>query len=137
MPAYLTTDARDLIRKLLKRQVSARLGSGPTDALLIKQHRFFEAVPWNAVLHRNMEPPFKPSLVCYFTFSTISLCLTWLFKNSSFINDNFLHQLTLKCLQRSNAIKDIFDNWFFEFKCAWVIRKSTFYILHGLKCVIF
>ena len=31
LPPYLTTDARDLIRKFLKRQVSQRLGNGPLD----------------------------------------------------------------------------------------------------------
>ncbi|XP_025836202.1 ribosomal protein S6 kinase beta-1-like isoform X1 [Agrilus planipennis] len=62
LPQYLTADARDLIRKLLKRQVLARLGSSPGDADGIKQHQFFKHINWNDVLTRKLEPPFKPSL---------------------------------------------------------------------------
>ena len=36
LPPYLTPDARDLIRKFLKRQVNQRPGAGPTDADSIK-----------------------------------------------------------------------------------------------------
>ncbi len=42
LPPYLTPDARDLIRKFLKRQVSQRLGAGVTDATPIKQHPYFK-----------------------------------------------------------------------------------------------
>ncbi|XP_011506562.1 PREDICTED: ribosomal protein S6 kinase beta-1-like [Ceratosolen solmsi marchali] len=62
LPQYLTPDARDLIRKLLKRQVSQRLGSTSTDAEQIKGHQFFELIDWNDVISRKLEPPFKPKL---------------------------------------------------------------------------
>ena len=42
LPPYLTPDARDLIRKFLKRQVNQRLGAGPTDADSIKTHPYFK-----------------------------------------------------------------------------------------------
>ncbi len=63
LPAYLTPDARDLIRKLMKRQVSQRLGSGSNDAVPIKSHQFFKLVNWEDVLARRLEPPIKPLLV--------------------------------------------------------------------------
>lgn len=63
LPPYLTPDARDLIRKLLKRQVSARLGSGPEDAEALKHHPFFRLMNWPEVVARKLEPPFKPALV--------------------------------------------------------------------------
>ena len=63
LPMYLTADARDLIRKLLKRQVKQRLGSGPTDAEQIKNHKFFEKINWNDVICRRTDPPFTPTLV--------------------------------------------------------------------------
>ncbi len=47
LPPYLTPDARDLIRKFLKRQVSQRLGAGATDADTIKQHPYFR---WGRIL---------------------------------------------------------------------------------------
>lgn len=62
LPPYLTPDARDLIRKFLKRQVSGRLGSGPADADAIKAHLFFKHMDWADVINRKLEPPFKPAL---------------------------------------------------------------------------
>ena len=44
LPPYLTPDARDLIRKFLKRQVNQRLGAGPTDADSIKTHPYFKVI---------------------------------------------------------------------------------------------
>lgn len=66
LPPYLTADARDLVRKLLKRQVSARLGAPPGDAQDVKQHQFFKHICWDDVLSRKLEPPFKPSLVSFY-----------------------------------------------------------------------
>lgn len=63
LPAYLTPDARDLIRRLMKRQVSQRLGSGPSDGEAIRAHPFFKHVNWEDVLARRLEPPIKPLLV--------------------------------------------------------------------------
>lgn len=62
LPPYLTPDARDLIRKLLKRQVSQRLGSGLDDAEPIKRHLFFRHTNWADVSAQRIEPPFKPVL---------------------------------------------------------------------------
>ncbi|XP_043213337.1 ribosomal protein S6 kinase beta-1-like [Amphibalanus amphitrite] len=62
LPPYLTADARDLVRKLLKRQEKQRLGSGPEDADPIKTHPFFKNTNWADVANRQLEPPFKPSL---------------------------------------------------------------------------
>ncbi|KAF3422449.1 hypothetical protein E2986_03683 [Frieseomelitta varia] len=62
LPLYLTSDAKDLIRKLLKRQVMQRLGSGPEDAEQIMNHNFFKHINWQDVISRKLEPPFKPSL---------------------------------------------------------------------------
>ncbi|KFM66159.1 Ribosomal protein S6 kinase beta-1, partial [Stegodyphus mimosarum] len=62
-PHYVTSDSRDLIRKLLRRPVNQRLGSGPEDAEAIKCHPFFRHINWDDVLARRVEPPFKPPLV--------------------------------------------------------------------------
>ena len=51
LPPYLTPDARDLIRKFLKRQVNQRLGAGPTDADSIKTHPYFK------VSHNSIAAP--------------------------------------------------------------------------------
>lgn len=62
LPAYLTPDARDLIRRLMKRQVSQRLGSGPGDGVDVRSHPFFKNVNWKDVFERRLEPPIKPLL---------------------------------------------------------------------------
>lgn len=62
IPAYLTPDARDLVRRLMKRQVSQRLGSDASDGRAIRAHPFFKFVNWDDVLARRLEPPIKPVL---------------------------------------------------------------------------
>jgi len=62
LPPYLTPDARDLIRRLLKRQISQRLGSGHADADPIKAHPFFKHINWADVIARKLDPPFRPVL---------------------------------------------------------------------------
>lgn len=62
MPPYLTSEARGLLKKLLKKNVHERIGSGPDDALPVKAHPFFRHVNWNDVLAKKLEPPFKPIL---------------------------------------------------------------------------
>lgn len=49
----------------MKRTVAHRLGSGATDAAAIRGHVFFKNVNWDDVIHRRLEPPIKPILVCY------------------------------------------------------------------------
>merc|ERR1719282_1100135 len=59
---YLTPDAKDILKKLLNRNVEKRLGHGDRDALAVKEHRFFTGVKWNEVLERKQAPPFMPQL---------------------------------------------------------------------------
>lgn len=59
LPPYLTPDAKDLLRRLLRRQVAQRLGAGPGDAEEIKSHPFFKNCVWDRVLRRCTEPPYK------------------------------------------------------------------------------
>lgn len=62
IPGYLTPDSRDLIRRLMKRQVAQRLGSGPTDGQAVRAHPFFKNVNWEDVVKRRLDPPIKPVL---------------------------------------------------------------------------
>ncbi|XP_051541960.1 ribosomal protein S6 kinase beta-1 isoform X1 [Myxocyprinus asiaticus] len=61
-PPYLTQEARDLLKRLLKRNASVRLGAGPGDAVDIQAHSFFRHVNWDDLLAFKVEPPFKPFL---------------------------------------------------------------------------
>lgn len=65
LPPYLSPDARDLIKKLLKRHVQSRLGAGADDADPIKVHPFFRNLIWEDVYGRKLDPPFKPNIVSY------------------------------------------------------------------------
>ena len=62
LPPYLTHEARDILRRLLKKQASSRLGAGLDDATHIKSHAFFRQVNWEQAVRRGLEPPFRPSI---------------------------------------------------------------------------
>uniref|UniRef100_A0A8B9HD25 non-specific serine/threonine protein kinase n=1 Tax=Astyanax mexicanus TaxID=7994 RepID=A0A8B9HD25_ASTMX len=62
LPPYLTQEARDLLKRLLKRSASSRLGAGPGDATEVQTHPFFRHINWDDLLARKVEPPFKPFL---------------------------------------------------------------------------
>ncbi|KAF9097264.1 serine/threonine protein kinase psk1 [Mortierella sp. AD031] len=62
LPYYLSSDAKDLLGKLLKRTPSARLGFGPKGIENIKSHRFFRKINWKLLALRELEPPIVPFL---------------------------------------------------------------------------
>ncbi|CAM9275145.1 unnamed protein product, partial [Lampetra planeri] len=62
LPPYLTQEARDLLKRLLKRNASSRLGAGAGDATEVQAHPFFRHIIWEDLLARKVEPPFKPFL---------------------------------------------------------------------------
>uniref|UniRef100_A0A8C5HWA7 Ribosomal protein S6 kinase n=1 Tax=Gouania willdenowi TaxID=441366 RepID=A0A8C5HWA7_GOUWI len=62
LPPYLTQEARDLLKRLLKRNASSRLGAGVGDATEVQAHPFFRHINWEDLLARKVEPPFKPFL---------------------------------------------------------------------------
>jgi len=62
LPPYLTNEARGLLKRLLRKNTSERLGAGPDDSKAIKSHLFFRHINWEDVFHRKLEPPFKPTL---------------------------------------------------------------------------
>ncbi|KPP63100.1 ribosomal protein S6 kinase beta-2-like [Scleropages formosus] len=62
LPPYLTADAKDLIKKLLKKNPAQRLGSSKVDSADIQKHPFFRHINWDELLNKRVEPPYKPSL---------------------------------------------------------------------------
>ncbi|XP_059704500.1 ribosomal protein S6 kinase beta-2 isoform X5 [Haemorhous mexicanus] len=62
LPPYLTPDARDLLKKFLKRNPSQRVGGGPGDAADVQKQPFFRHINWEDLLARRLDPPFKPCL---------------------------------------------------------------------------
>ncbi|XP_075073348.1 ribosomal protein S6 kinase beta-2 isoform X2 [Mixophyes fleayi] len=62
-PPYLTPDACDLLKKLLKKNPTQRLGSGEADVADIQKHQFFRQIHWEELLQCKIEPPYKPNLL--------------------------------------------------------------------------
>eukprot|EP00730_Choanoeca_flexa_P018218 TRINITY_DN8852_c0_g1_i3.p1 TRINITY_DN8852_c0_g1~~TRINITY_DN8852_c0_g1_i3.p1 ORF type:complete len:751 (+),score=213.94 TRINITY_DN8852_c0_g1_i3:120-2372(+) len=60
MPQHLSPEAQSLLRKLFKRIPSARLGVNGGDEL--KTHAFFNGIDWDALIRKEVTPPFQPTL---------------------------------------------------------------------------
>ncbi|ETV99014.1 AGC protein kinase [Aphanomyces invadans] len=60
-PKYLSPAAVDLLSKLLERDPTKRLGTGPTDAGEIKSHPFFNEIQWEQLALGQVPPPWRPS----------------------------------------------------------------------------
>lgn len=63
-PRYLTPRSVSLLRGLLTRDPRKRLGSGPTDAEMIKSHAFFAEndIDWERLATGERAPPWNPNI---------------------------------------------------------------------------
>jgi serine/threonine protein kinase len=61
-PAFVSSDARDLIYQLLQKNPARRLGSGEGDYREIAGHPFFEGIDWDDVLQKRLLPDWVPRL---------------------------------------------------------------------------
>lgn len=59
-PAYVSSQARSLISSLMNFDPNKRLGGGAADGEEVRLHNFFDAVDWQQVLQREVQPPFRP-----------------------------------------------------------------------------
>ncbi|XP_053604278.1 ribosomal protein S6 kinase 2 beta [Plodia interpunctella] len=62
MPANLSEEAQSLLRALFKRNPQNRLGAGPDGIEDIKKHEFFANIDWDALLRKEVIPPFRPAV---------------------------------------------------------------------------
>ena len=61
LPYYLSSDAKDLLTRLLRKDPKKRLGAVmPRDLEAIKKHRFFRHIDWRKLAAREVEPPIQP-----------------------------------------------------------------------------
>uniref|UniRef100_A0A914YTZ6 Non-specific serine/threonine protein kinase n=1 Tax=Panagrolaimus superbus TaxID=310955 RepID=A0A914YTZ6_9BILA len=58
-PKHVGLKAQDLIKKLLRRTVSQRIGF-KNGAKEVKEHGFFENLNWDDVFNKRLQPPFQP-----------------------------------------------------------------------------
>ncbi|KAL3819334.1 hypothetical protein ACJIZ3_005239 [Penstemon smallii] len=63
LPPRLSSDAHSLLKGLLQKDPSKRLGSGPKGADEIKFHKWFRTVNWKKLEARELQPKFKPDVI--------------------------------------------------------------------------
>ena len=57
VPKHLSVESKTLIKQLLHRDPTKRLGAGPGDSEEIKSHEFFRDVNWEAYLQKQVKAP--------------------------------------------------------------------------------
>ncbi|KAG8817764.1 Serine/threonine kinase [Serendipita sp. 401] len=61
-PITMPKEAVSILQKLLTRDPTRRLGSGPEDAVEIKRHPWFRDVNWDDVFNKRIPPPYFPQI---------------------------------------------------------------------------
>ncbi|KAJ7959508.1 Serine/threonine-protein kinase [Quillaja saponaria] len=62
LPAFLSSEAHSLLKELLQKESSKRLGSGPGGSEEIKSHKWFKAINWKKLEAREIRPSFLPEV---------------------------------------------------------------------------
>ncbi|EOY21606.1 Serine/threonine-protein kinase AtPK2/AtPK19 isoform 2 [Theobroma cacao] len=62
LPPFLSTEAHSLLKGLLQKEPSRRLGSGPSGGDEIKKHKWFRSINWKKLEAREIQPKFKPDV---------------------------------------------------------------------------
>eukprot|EP00262_Sarcandra_glabra_P000012 TRINITY_DN10004_c0_g2_i1.p1 TRINITY_DN10004_c0_g2~~TRINITY_DN10004_c0_g2_i1.p1 ORF type:complete len:186 (+),score=30.08 TRINITY_DN10004_c0_g2_i1:46-558(+) len=62
LPAFLSSEAHSLLKGLLQKEVSKRLGSGPGASEEIKRHKWFKSINWKRLDAREIQPSFRPNV---------------------------------------------------------------------------
>jgi hypothetical protein len=61
--------------KLLVKDERKRLGSGLSGIKEVMAHPWFASVDWDALVHKRIKPPFKPSIKNSVDVSNFDLCM--------------------------------------------------------------
>jgi hypothetical protein len=61
-PPEFSSEACDCIRRLLTKSETERLGTGPRGGLEIMETSFFSSIDFDALMCKEIEPPYKPDL---------------------------------------------------------------------------
>lgn len=62
LPTFLSSEAHSLLKGLLQKEPSKRLGSGPGGSNEIKNHKWFKAINWKKLEAREIQPSFRPNV---------------------------------------------------------------------------
>lgn len=72
-PVRLGMEATLIMRRLLRRSVSNRLGASAKDAAEVKEQLFFKCIDFDDLLQRKIKPPFVPKIVCLWPILVVSI----------------------------------------------------------------
>lgn len=61
-PRFLSIEAVAIMRRLLRKNPTRRLGASETDAEDVKRQAFFRSINWEQLLARKVTPPFRPTI---------------------------------------------------------------------------
>ncbi|XP_058209846.1 serine/threonine-protein kinase AtPK2/AtPK19-like [Rhododendron vialii] len=62
LPAFLSSDAHSLLKGLLQKDPSKRLGNGPQGSDDVKHHKWFKPINWKKLEAREIHPNFCPEV---------------------------------------------------------------------------
>lgn len=62
LPNFLSSEAHSLLKGLLQKDPSKRLGSGPNGSVDIKNHKWFKMINWKKLEAREIKPSFLPEV---------------------------------------------------------------------------
>ncbi|KAI8102271.1 hypothetical protein M9435_005877 [Picochlorum sp. BPE23] len=62
LPPYLSSDACSILKGLLQKDASKRLGFGDDGSSAVKKHPFFKTIDWKKLDKRDIRSPFRPNL---------------------------------------------------------------------------
>ncbi|KAJ4851379.1 hypothetical protein Tsubulata_006698 [Turnera subulata] len=62
LPPFLSTEVHSLLKGLLQKEPSKRLGSGAGGGDEIKRHKWFKSINWKKLEARELQPKFKPDV---------------------------------------------------------------------------
>lgn len=76
LPAFLTSEAHSLLKELLQKDASKRLGSGPNGGEEIKRHKWFKPINWKKLEAREIQPSFRPEVAGQQCIANFDKCWT-------------------------------------------------------------
>lgn len=76
LPAFLTSEAHSLLKGLLQKDPSRRLGSGAMAFEEVKRHKWFKPINWKKLEARQIQPSFRPDVAGKLCTANFEKCWT-------------------------------------------------------------
>lgn len=76
MPAFLSSEAHSLLKGLLQKDPTKRLGSGLKGSDEIRDHKWFKPINWKKLEAREMRPSFRPEIAGTHCIANFDKCWT-------------------------------------------------------------